>query len=57
MALLEGLGVDVIGLNCGLGPQEMAPVFRQLWEAASVPLLLQPNAGLPRSEGERPSTT
>ena len=51
VALLEGLGVDVIGLNCGLGPQEMAPVFRQLWEAASVPLLLQPNAGLPRSEG------
>ena len=51
VALLEGLGVDVIGLNCGLGPQEMAPVFRQLWAAASVPLLLQPNAGLPRSEG------
>ena len=51
VALLEGLGVDVIGLNCGLGPQEMAPVFTRLWEAASVPLLLQPNAGLPRSEG------
>ena len=51
VALLEGLGVDVIGLNCGLGPREMAPVFTRLWEAASVPLLLQPNAGLPRSEG------
>ena len=51
VALLEGLGVDVIGLNCGLGPREMAPVFRQMWQAASVPLLLQPNAGLPRSEG------
>lgn len=51
VALLEGLGVDVFGLNCGLGPNEMAPVFQKLWEDASTPLLLQPNAGLPRSEG------
>ena len=50
VALLEGLGVDVLGLNCGLGPAQMAPVFRALWEDASVPLLLQPNAGLPRSQ-------
>ena len=50
VALLEGLGVDVLGLNCGLGPQEMAPVFQALWEDASIPLLLQPNAGLPRSQ-------
>lgn len=51
VALLEGLGVDVLGLNCGLGPRQMAPVFQALWENASVPLLLQPNAGLPRSQG------
>ena len=51
VALLEGLGVDVIGLNCGLGPKEMAPVFEALWQDSSTPLLLQPNAGLPRSEG------
>ena len=51
VALLEGLGVDVFGLNCGLGPKEMAPVFQALWEDTSTPLLLQPNAGLPRSEG------
>ena len=51
VALLEGLGVDVFGINCGLGPKEMAPVFQALWEASSTPLLLQPNAGLPRSEG------
>ena len=47
VALLEGLGVDVIGLNCGLGPKEMAPVFEALWQDSSTPLLLQPNAGLP----------
>ncbi len=51
VALLEGLGVDVFGINCGLGPNEMAPVFEAFWADAATPLLLQPNAGLPRSEG------
>ena len=51
VALLEGLGVDVFGVNCGLGPKEMAPVFEALWRDSSTPLLLQPNAGLPRSQG------
>ena len=50
VALLEGLGVDVFGINCGLGPNEMAPVFEAFWADSSTPLLLQPNAGLPRSE-------
>lgn len=49
VGLLEGLGVDVLGINCGLGPKEMAPTFEALWEDASTPLLLQPNAGLPHS--------
>ena len=51
VALLEGLGVNVFGINCGLGPKEMAPVFEAFWADSSTPLLLQPNAGLPRSEG------
>ena len=51
VGLLEGLGVDVLGINCGLGPKEMAPTFEALWEDASTPLLLQPNAGLPRADG------
>lgn len=50
VSLLECLGVEVLGLNCGLGPKEMAKTFRDLWADASTPLLLQPNAGLPRSE-------
>ena len=53
VALLEGLGVDLFGVNCGLGPKEMAPVFEALWKDSSTPLLLQPNAGLPRSERGR----
>ncbi|MBQ2297703.1 MAG: homocysteine S-methyltransferase family protein, partial [Ruminiclostridium sp.] len=51
VALMEGMGVDLFGLNCGLGPKEMADVFQQMWADASTPLLLQPNAGLPRAEG------
>lgn len=50
-ALLEGLGVDVIGLNCGLGPIQLLPLIRKMVEAASVPVMVNPNAGLPRSEG------
>jgi len=49
-ALLEGLGVDVIGLNCGLGPIQLLPLIRRMVEVASVPVMVNPNAGLPRSE-------
>ncbi|MBQ5805897.1 MAG: homocysteine S-methyltransferase family protein, partial [Lachnospiraceae bacterium] len=50
-ALLEGLGVDVIGLNCGLGPVQLLPLIRKMVDVASVPVMVNPNAGLPRSEG------
>ncbi len=50
-ALLEGLGADVIGLNCGLGPIQLLPFLKRMYEAASVPVMVNPNAGLPRSEG------
>lgn len=51
VALLEGLGVDVIGLNCGLGPVQMAGLLPRLRELSSLPLLVMPNAGLPHCEG------
>ncbi len=47
VALLEGLGVDAIGLNCGLGPEQMAERFPELCALTSLPTFLQPNAGLP----------
>ena len=50
VALLEGLGVDALGLNCSLGPKEMKPIVRTLCEYASVPVIVNPNAGLPRTE-------
>lgn len=50
-ALLEGLGVDVIGLNCGLGPVQLLPFVKEMAAVSSTPILVNPNAGLPRSEG------
>ncbi len=53
VAMLEGLGVDALGLNCGLGPDLMIPMVERLVERASVPIVVNPNAGLPRTENGR----
>lgn len=50
VAVLEGLGVDVIGMNCGLGPKQMKKFSADMLKYASVPLVVTPNAGLPRVE-------
>ncbi|MCD8222272.1 MAG: homocysteine S-methyltransferase family protein [Clostridiales bacterium] len=50
VAMLEGLGVDAIGVNCGLGPLQMKEIVKDMLEASSLPLIVNPNAGLPRSE-------
>ncbi len=47
-AMLEGMGADAVGANCSLGPRQLAGVAEELLAAASVPVLLKPNAGLPR---------
>ena len=52
MALtLSGLGADAIGINCSLGPLEMAPLVDELKRWTDLPLLLKPNAGLPDPAG------
>jgi homocysteine S-methyltransferase len=50
---LRGLGVDVIGLNCGVGPLTSLEVLRALAPLVEVPLAIQPNAGFPRRVGGR----
>jgi Methionine synthase I, cobalamin-binding domain len=50
VALLEGLGADAIGINCGLGPYQMKELVGDIIKWASVPVIVNPNAGLPRSE-------
>ena len=52
-ALLEGLGVDGIGVNCGLGPVQMKPIVEKLLKVTSLPVIVNPNAGLPRSQEGR----
>lgn len=44
---LEGLGVDALGFNCGLGPKQMLPFVEKALEYASTPIVVNPNAGLP----------
>ncbi len=50
IAMLEGLGVDALGMNCGLGPVQMKGILKEVLKLASVPVIVNPNAGLPRSE-------
>ncbi|MBQ2945486.1 MAG: homocysteine S-methyltransferase family protein [Clostridia bacterium] len=53
VAMLEGMGADAIGANCSFGPKQLEKVVDELLEHASVPVIFQPNAGLPRiSEGK-----
>lgn len=49
VALLEGMGVDALGANCSLGPRQLRGVAGELLKYASVPVILKPNAGLPKS--------
>ncbi|MBQ8005037.1 MAG: homocysteine S-methyltransferase family protein, partial [Clostridia bacterium] len=53
IAMLEGMGADAIGVNCSFGPDKLEATVRKYIERASVPVLLKPNAGLPRSERGR----
>lgn len=45
---LSGLGVNALGVNCSLGPEELMPVVETLLEWSRVPVMVQPNAGLPK---------
>ncbi len=47
LATLEALDVDVIGLNCSTGPEDMRDAIRFLGEFSSLPVHCIPNAGLP----------
>jgi 5-methyltetrahydrofolate--homocysteine methyltransferase len=47
LATLEALDIDVIGLNCSTGPEDMRDAIRFLGEFSSLPVHCIPNAGLP----------
>lgn len=47
IAMLEGLGADAIGINCSFGPDKMLPIAEEYVKYASVPVIVNPNAGMP----------
>ncbi|MBQ3000066.1 MAG: homocysteine S-methyltransferase family protein [Clostridia bacterium] len=49
VTMLEGLGADAIGVNCSLGPKALSGVVEEYLRYASIPVLLKPNAGLPKA--------
>lgn len=51
VSVLEGLGVDIIGVNCSIGPEPMVGVVERIAAATSLPIVVEPNAGLPVNRG------
>ena len=49
VAMLEGMGADAIGVNCSLGPKALSGIVGEYLKYASIPVILKPNAGLPKS--------
>lgn len=50
MVVLQSLGADAVGLNCSTGPEGMIPLIKAMREAAKIPILAKPNAGMPQLE-------
>jgi 5-methyltetrahydrofolate--homocysteine methyltransferase len=48
--ILRDMGMDLIGVNCSLGPRQMLPIVRELLAHSPLPVIVKPNAGLPREE-------
>jgi len=46
--ILQGLGVDGLGVNCSLGPKEIEPIVDKILNISKVPIIVQANAGLPK---------
>ena len=53
VAGLADAGADIVGSNCGNGSEQMLAIAGELRRHTELPLIIQPNAGLPRPEGER----
>lgn len=49
---LQGLGADAVGVNCSAGPDTMLPIIEKMAKFSKVPLIVKPNAGLPKSDGD-----
>jgi len=54
ITVLEGLGVDALGVNCSLGPEDLLPIVKKFAKNSHVPILVQANAGLPEMVDGKP---
>ncbi len=52
VAMLEGLRVDALGMNCSLGPKQMLALLPEFLRVSSTPIIVKPNAGIPEILGE-----
>lgn len=50
VVVLQGLGIDAVGLNCSTGPEDMVETVKTMYAYADIPILAKPNAGLPELE-------
>ena len=48
VGVLEGLGVDCLGVNCSLGPVELKPIVKRILDNSNTSVIVQPNRGLPK---------
>ena len=48
MLVLQGLGADAVGVNCGAGPEKCLEIVRRMKAVANVPVIAKPNAGMPK---------
>lgn len=46
-ATMQNMGIDAIGVNCGAGPEQMIPVAKRILANCTLPVFVEPNAGLP----------
>lgn len=46
--IIQGLGVNALGINCSLGPKEILPLAKEILTYSQIPVIVQPNAGLPK---------
>lgn len=44
---MQNMGIDAVGVNCGAGPEQMLPVIKRILESCTLPVFVEPNAGLP----------
>lgn len=51
--VLDPLGIHAIGANCSVGPEELLPLVKRMAQLTELPIIVQPNAGLPILKGDK----